>query len=694
MHERKAKRIISLALVFCMVFNLIPFGSISFAKDLVGTVVATATNLAPEWGDAVVQPVFTVTTGEPAYVLTGGNGYWSRKINEEWVRYNEATFMGGTYKYTAQLRIDGDGAETHELAGVVNVTINETAWTVTPSTVEDTYSYAQITSPEMEIAFGGAGLTFLDAPRFDIADSYVGTPIDGYSVAANVEGGTPPYTFSKVSGPEWITVSAAGAVSGTPEETANNGNMVIRVTDDEDGTADITVFVNPTYIDPEERTQVTALVVTSNMATVAQYGEDVLDPTFNVTAGNPAYVETSMGHWYKKNGGDYNLYNEATFDEGIYQYSVQVRIDEHTVNNENGRTHVLATPFVATIDGNMWEVGELHSFNTYSYIYITSPDIEIEEPEDTFDITVNGGTAKIADEVVTSAAENAEVTIIAAVPAAGKVFDCWTVDSDNVELASETASTTTFTMPSEAVEVTATYKDIIQVESVAITGVTAPRIGRAPTLAGITVATEGISLVSDAETLWKVKESSTPVEFAGNFEYNKQYYIYIHVAADEGYAFANGCTFTINGEAATNVSTIGDDKAPFMRYDPLQYQQITITLDENGGEALANNELVVNETTTFGALEIPEVTNDDPCVTLVGWADAAEEGTAYQNDYVFLDNTTIYAVWGPNHDLTAHAAVAATCTAPGNIAYWECETCGGKFSDAGGTTAVDNVTIA
>ncbi|MBR0373968.1 MAG: CotH kinase family protein, partial [Mogibacterium sp.] len=40
------------------------------------------------------------------------------------------------------------------------------------------------------------------------------------------------------------------------------------------------------------------------------------------------------------------------------------------------------------------------------------------------------------------------------------------------------------------------------------------------------------------------------------------------------------------------------------------------------------------------------------------------------------------------HSLTAHPAVAATCTTAGNSAYWSCSTCGKYFSDANGTTEI------
>ena len=40
------------------------------------------------------------------------------------------------------------------------------------------------------------------------------------------------------------------------------------------------------------------------------------------------------------------------------------------------------------------------------------------------------------------------------------------------------------------------------------------------------------------------------------------------------------------------------------------------------------------------------------------------------------------------HDLTEHKAVEATCTEPGNSAYWECSVCKKFFSDAEGKTEV------
>ena len=41
------------------------------------------------------------------------------------------------------------------------------------------------------------------------------------------------------------------------------------------------------------------------------------------------------------------------------------------------------------------------------------------------------------------------------------------------------------------------------------------------------------------------------------------------------------------------------------------------------------------------------------------------------------------------HALTSHAAVAASCSAPGNNAYWSCDKCGKFFSDANGENEIE-----
>ena len=83
----------------------------------------------------------------------------------------------------------------------------------------------------------------------------------------------------------------------------------------------------------------------------------------------------------------------------------------------------------------------------------TFKDASVPEPTK-YAVTVNSGTTASS-----TYAADATVTITANAALTGKEFDKWTVVSGGVTLASATSSTTTFTMPANAVEVTATYKD-------------------------------------------------------------------------------------------------------------------------------------------------------------------------------------------------------------------------------------------
>ena len=73
-------------------------------------------------------------------------------------------------------------------------------------------------------------------------------------------------------------------------------------------------------------------------------------------------------------------------------------------------------------------------------------------------VTVTGGTASASGNAITAAAAGTTVTLTAQTPE-GKVFDKWVVKSDGVTLADAASAVTTFTMPANAVEIAASYKD-------------------------------------------------------------------------------------------------------------------------------------------------------------------------------------------------------------------------------------------
>lgn len=57
------------------------------------------------------------------------------------------------------------------------------------------------------------------------------------------------------------------------------------------------------------------------------------------------------------------------------------------------------------------------------------------------------------------------------------------------------------------------------------------------------------------------------------------------------------------------------------------------------------------------------------------------------------DNETFTSGNTLAHNMTHHAAVAATCTKTGNVEYWSCSGCNKNFSNSTGTAEISNVTI-
>ena len=349
------------------------------------------------YGGAFNKPSVTVTTGAPAYFDIGySNGHWLKKNSAGiWERYTGATFTEGTYKFDCQVRIDKAAGLTHVLDSAgVTVTVDGVAWTTSTPIVGDTFSYMGVTSPEYTVtAPAGTPLAFVKSDTWNIGNTQSGMAITSFSVAGGVTGGTAPYTFSKVSGPAWLQISPDGTVSGTPTAAGANEDLVIRVTDSAGtpATADITLTVGNTAVNPADRTKVSEVAGTSDISTILVYGGAFNKPSVTVTTGAPAYFDIgySNGHWLKKNSaGIWERYTGATFTEGTYKFDCQVRIDKAA-----GLTHVLDSAGVTvTVDGVAWTTSTPIVGDTFSYMGVGSPEYTVTKPSaTTYTVTVTAG---------------------------------------------------------------------------------------------------------------------------------------------------------------------------------------------------------------------------------------------------------------------------------------------------------------
>jgi len=247
----------------------------------------------------------------------------------------------------------------------------------------------------------------------------------------------------------------------------------------------------------------------SNMTLYAVFEEETYTVTFNSNGGssvtpqiirvgekatkpeNPVKEDRTFFAWYKNEEltetfdfvnetitGDITLYAgwtvyvyahtyNATTDEtntntaGIFKLNAQ---EAELVNQaigilEGTELTLTAIPkegyrFVewrsGTTDGTVVSTNEAYTFDA------SNMTLYAVFEEETYITTVNNGTATPATAVVAGT----EVTITANEPETGKEFDKWTVVSGGITLVDETSATTTFTMGTSDVVVTATYKDI------------------------------------------------------------------------------------------------------------------------------------------------------------------------------------------------------------------------------------------
>ncbi len=385
----KLKKGMAILLVFAMLFSLVP--ATAFAADSRAVVKDIAAefsgDITPEYGKLATEPTFTVTEGEPAYFTMGS---WRKKAGDSWmvVAWNDH-FSEGTYRYEVQVRIDEENAETHVLSGNNDVTVkvNGETW----DTIQGVRviggsggaSYMYVASKEFNVtAPENLALTFHDSSVFDIGKSFKGHEIQSYFVAQNAEGGTKPYTFSKVSGPDWISVSDTGKISGTPVEISENADLVVKVTDSKGAEATITIDVAETVLSRNDREQIENVEAKSLSGDITpEYGSTgAVKPEFTVTKGQPAYLSDTMGYYIKKDGDSWKDINVSdTIGEGTYRYKVQVRIDGNA-----GEEYVLKNgEITVTVDGKEWEVigpVTIITNSTVSYAWVMSPEFTVTKP--------------------------------------------------------------------------------------------------------------------------------------------------------------------------------------------------------------------------------------------------------------------------------------------------------------------------
>ena len=190
--------------------------------------------------------VLNQTTKEPVRISSYCEK-WERYVDGEWVTDCD-TFISGQWRMLIYIEVCNNS--THLLDNKTEVFVDGEKWKVWDgynSAFSD--DYIVVCPSEDSTNFyieEPAELRFHKLKKYGISGQRVNSLTDPFSVASSVEGGIKPYSFRKVSGPDWLEVSVEGAVSGTPTETGSNKPLVVEVLDSKGGAKQISIEVGET----------------------------------------------------------------------------------------------------------------------------------------------------------------------------------------------------------------------------------------------------------------------------------------------------------------------------------------------------------------------------------------------------------------------------------------------------------------
>ena len=208
-----------------------------------------------------------------------------------------------------------------------------------------------------------------DAPVFtyDPINIYAlkGQPISGSLLATDVDVGD-TMTFSKVSGPSWLSVASNGTLAGTPSAGNVGANVfTVRVTDSagalDAATLNITVVTSPTWNNPAGGSWTTAgnwvggfigsgTGVTADFSTLDLTSDAAVTLDAARTIGNMVFGDTSPGNGWTLNPGTGGV---LTLDNGTNQPLVTINTGTTTtigavVAGSNGFTKAGAGTLILT----------------------------------------------------------------------------------------------------------------------------------------------------------------------------------------------------------------------------------------------------------------------------------------------------------------------------------------------------------
>lgn len=289
-------------------------------------------------------------------------------ISNYFLNPEEATYRTyydeGVYSHSMFLSIEESCYDIFCFANDVEVEVNGKGW--------NHYSKAMIScgveSPSFTIVKDESVFKFYDE-KAAISTTKKGEAIEPVDLNGCVLGGKSPYTFTKVSGPTWLSVAENGTVSGTPDRGGENEALVIRVTDANGKTLEASVSVGVTYFVADVATlpELKKITITSDFTAPVFGSECKFDYTFTVDG------RSDIKFWPMGNSeSEILLWVKGTFEDGkALTTGDRFGIGTYTAIIWPYRYHVGENDFKFTENLEAYVNGELWNIDSH-YIYVGS----------------------------------------------------------------------------------------------------------------------------------------------------------------------------------------------------------------------------------------------------------------------------------------------------------------------------------
>ena len=360
--KTKLYKLLSLLLCLVMVLGLMPTTALAEGKIPITEFSGSITLPAPVYGETISDNRPTVSTSAPVRFY---NHSWQKKIYSDvdaWSYMNSGVFTEGTWRYVLRVKPNNDN---YVLDPSLAVTINGEQWKVK---YDSTYNWFDIISPEFTVsAPTGGPLQFVAETNAAISDHQIGETVNK-DLTQYTAGGTPPYTYSKVSGPEWLNVSADGNITGTANEIQGSSTLKVKVTDANGESVTAPIPVGCVTLKDGDRIPITSISGNIYLPDPV-YGENIRDNLPTVYTSDHVYFRNHS--WQKKIYSDvdaWNYVNSGVFTEGTWRYIMKVNADDN---------YVLADTLTVTINGEQWKV--MHDYQNNMF-HIISPEFTVTAP--------------------------------------------------------------------------------------------------------------------------------------------------------------------------------------------------------------------------------------------------------------------------------------------------------------------------